>query len=41
MAGLTTFEDTILGKWLAMPMEISPRLERAAVVNNPKTNIPR
>jgi putative tryptophan/tyrosine transport system substrate-binding protein len=36
MTGLITFEDTILGKWLAMLKEISPSLERAAVVNNPK-----
>jgi putative tryptophan/tyrosine transport system substrate-binding protein len=37
ITGLITFEDTILGKWLAMLKEISPNLERVAVVNNPKT----
>jgi putative tryptophan/tyrosine transport system substrate-binding protein len=38
ITGLTTFEDTILGKWSAMLKEISPSLERAALVHNPKTN---
>jgi putative tryptophan/tyrosine transport system substrate-binding protein len=38
VTGLITFEDTILGKWLAMLKEISPSLEHAALVDNPKTN---
>jgi putative tryptophan/tyrosine transport system substrate-binding protein len=38
MTGLITFEDTILGKWLAMLKEVSPSLKRAALVHNPKTN---
>jgi putative tryptophan/tyrosine transport system substrate-binding protein len=38
MTGLITFEDTILGKWLALLKEISPSLERVALVDNPKTN---
>jgi putative tryptophan/tyrosine transport system substrate-binding protein len=38
ITGLITFEDTILGKWLAILREISPSLERAALVDNPKTS---
>jgi putative ABC transport system substrate-binding protein len=35
--GFMLFEAGITGKWLAMLKEIAPRLERAAVVINPKT----
>ena len=31
------YEASISGKWLAMLKEIAPRLERAALVTNPKT----
>ena len=37
LTGLLTFESGIVGKWLAMLKEIVPRLERAALVANPKT----
>ena len=35
--GFMLFEASITGKWLAMLKEIAPRLERAALVINPKT----
>jgi putative ABC transport system substrate-binding protein len=38
ITGLTTFEETILGKWLAMLKEISPRLAHAALLANPKVS---
>jgi putative ABC transport system substrate-binding protein len=37
MTGLLTFEPGITGKWLAMLKEIAPRLERVALVANPRT----
>jgi ABC-type uncharacterized transport system substrate-binding protein len=37
LTGLLLYEDGITGKWLAMLKEIAPRLERAALVANPKT----
>jgi putative ABC transport system substrate-binding protein len=36
--GLMQFEASITGKWLAMLKEIAPRLARAALVKNTKTN---
>jgi putative tryptophan/tyrosine transport system substrate-binding protein len=38
LTGVLSFEDTITGKWLAMLKEIAPRLERVALVANPKTS---
>jgi putative tryptophan/tyrosine transport system substrate-binding protein len=38
LTGALSFEDTITGKWLAMLKEIAPRLERVALVANPKTS---
>jgi putative ABC transport system substrate-binding protein len=38
LTGLLSFEDTITGKWLALLKEIAPRLERVALVANPKTS---
>jgi putative tryptophan/tyrosine transport system substrate-binding protein len=35
--GLTTYEASIAGKWLAMLKEIAPSTTRAALVGNPKT----
>ena len=35
--GLLLYEDGIIGKWLGMLKEISPRLVRAAIVANPKS----
>jgi putative tryptophan/tyrosine transport system substrate-binding protein len=35
--GVLLYEPSIVGKWLAMLKEISPRLERVALVANPKT----
>ena len=35
--GVLLYEAGIVGKWLAMLKEIAPRLERAALVANPKT----
>ena len=35
--GLTTYEASIAGKWLAMLKEIAPSINRAALVGNPKT----
>jgi putative tryptophan/tyrosine transport system substrate-binding protein len=37
LTGLLLYEDGITGKWFAMLKEIAPRLERAALVANPKT----
>jgi putative ABC transport system substrate-binding protein len=37
LTGLLQYEQGITGKWLAMLKEIAPRLERAALVANPKT----
>ena len=37
LTGLLLYEEGITGKWLAMLKEIAPRLERAAVIGNPKT----
>jgi putative ABC transport system substrate-binding protein len=38
ITGLLTYEDTLAGKWLAMLKEVAPRLERVALVANPKTS---
>ena len=37
ITGLMLFEASVTGKWLAMLKEIAPRLERVALVINPKT----
>jgi putative tryptophan/tyrosine transport system substrate-binding protein len=37
ITGLMLFEASVTGKWLAMLKEIAPRLERVALVTNPKT----
>jgi ABC-type uncharacterized transport system substrate-binding protein len=37
LTGLLLTEEGISGKWLAMLREIAPRLERAALLANPKT----
>ena len=37
LTGTLFYEETIVGKWLAMLKEIAPHLERAALVTNPKT----
>src|SRR5258708_3330704 len=37
LTGLMMFEASVTGKWLAMLKEIAPRLERVALVTNPKT----
>jgi putative tryptophan/tyrosine transport system substrate-binding protein len=37
LTGLLLFESGIVGKWLALLKEVAPRLERAALVFNPKT----
>ena len=36
ITGMLQYEEGITGKWLAMLKEIAPRLERAALVGNPK-----
>jgi putative tryptophan/tyrosine transport system substrate-binding protein len=36
LTGLTTYEASIAGKWLAMLKEIAPDLSRAAIVGNPR-----
>jgi len=36
MTGLLAYEEGITGKWLAMLKEISPALERAALLGNPE-----
>jgi putative tryptophan/tyrosine transport system substrate-binding protein len=38
VTGTLLYEGSIVGKWLAMLKEIAPRLERVAVVFNPKIN---
>ena len=35
--GVAQYEASVIGKWLAMLKEIAPRLERVALVANPKT----
>ena len=37
LTGVLLYEAGIIGKWLAMLKEIAPRLERVALVTNPKT----
>ena len=37
LTGLLLYESGIAGKWLAMLKEVAPRLERAALMANPKT----
>ena len=37
LTGVLQYEAGIVGKWLAMLKEIAPRVERVAVVANPKT----
>ena len=37
ITGVLLYEASIVGKWLAMLKEIAPRLERVALVANPKT----
>ena len=37
LTGTLLYEESIVGKWLAMLKEITPRLERAAALVNPKT----
>jgi putative tryptophan/tyrosine transport system substrate-binding protein len=37
ITGLMMFEASVTGKWLAMLKEIAPRLERVALLTNPKT----
>ncbi len=36
LTGLLLFEGSITGKWLGMLKEIAPRMERVAVLHNPK-----
>ena len=38
LTGLTIYEGSIAGKWLAMLKEIDPRVTRAAFIINPKTS---
>jgi putative ABC transport system substrate-binding protein len=38
LTGLTLYEGSIAGKWLAMLKEIDPRVTRAAFIINPKTS---
>ena len=38
LTGVTQYEASIVGKWLAMLKEIAPRLARAAMLANPKTS---
>jgi putative ABC transport system substrate-binding protein len=38
LTGVLQYEAGIVGKWLAMLKEISPRLERAALLANPQTS---
>ena len=40
LTGLLLHEESIVGKWLTMLKEVSPRLKRVAVVGNPKTGTP-
>jgi putative ABC transport system substrate-binding protein len=37
LTGLLFFEASIVGKWLSMLKEVTPRLARAALLANPKT----
>lgn len=37
LTGLMMYEEGIVGKWLAMLKDISPKMKRAALVANPKT----
>ena len=37
LTGTLLYEESIVGKWLAMLKEISPQLARVAVMTNPKT----
>jgi putative ABC transport system substrate-binding protein len=37
LTGTLLYEESIVGKWLAMLKEISPQLARVAVLTNPKT----
>jgi ABC-type uncharacterized transport system substrate-binding protein len=37
LTGVLFYEESIVGKWLAMLKEIAPQLRRAALVANPKT----
>jgi putative tryptophan/tyrosine transport system substrate-binding protein len=37
LTGLMMYEESIVGKWLAMLKDISPKLKRVTVVANPKT----
>src|SRR5262245_12636587 len=36
LTGLTLFEASVAGKWLAMLKEIAPHVSRAALIHNPK-----
>ena len=36
VTGTLLYEESVVGKWLAMLKEIAPRLERVAVLHNPK-----
>ena len=38
LTGLTMYEGSVAGKWLAMLKEIDPRVTRAAFIINPKTS---
>jgi putative tryptophan/tyrosine transport system substrate-binding protein len=38
LTGLTLYEGSVAGKWLAMLKEIDPRVTRAAFIINPKTS---
>jgi putative tryptophan/tyrosine transport system substrate-binding protein len=38
LTGVLQYEASVVGKWLAMLKEIAPRLERAAMIANPKTS---
>jgi putative ABC transport system substrate-binding protein len=38
ITGLTLYEGSVAGKWLAMLKEIDPRVTRAAFIVNPKTS---
>jgi len=38
LTGLTLYEGTVAGKWLAMLKEIAPHVTRAAFIINPKTS---
>src|SRR5499427_166402 len=38
LTGLTLYESSVAGKWVAMLKEIAPRVTRAAFIINPKTS---